>query len=200
MGHSFAQNFLCDLMQTQALNGERATVGAPVARVGVAAMFVALAAFFALIARSESPISLAGRVAQRVGGVACALGCVVPLAPSDRFRHAHVAVVLLAFAPALVATVAALVVCLRADVSRWVRAAAVVTLASGALDGVAYAIAYAKAYGYLGPVGGWASLNMALPALQRVATLGLIAWVAATCVQSVRRLGVATPHSSAGER
>jgi acyl CoA:acetate/3-ketoacid CoA transferase beta subunit len=58
------------------------------------AMLGALAAFFALVARLETPVSRAGRLARRAGAAAAVLGCAVPLAPSDRFRDAHVAAVM----------------------------------------------------------------------------------------------------------
>ena len=185
-GHSFALNYLCDLMQTRALNGQEATLGSKVARFGTVSMFAALAAFFALVARFESPITRAGRVAQRAGLIACLVGCTVPFAPSDRFREAHLATVLSAFVPALVATIAALIVCKRAPVSRWLRAMAAITVVAGATDGVAYAIAYAIAYGYLGVARTVPALNLALPVLQRAATVCLIAWVLAVCAQSWR--------------
>ncbi len=186
-GHSFAWNFLCDLMQTRALNGQDATIGSSVARFGTAAMFGALAAFFTLVARFESKASRAGWLTQRAGLVACTFGCLIPLAPSDRFRETHVATVLFAFAPALVATIAAFVVCLRAPVSRPLRGLAAFTLTAGGLDGIAYAIAYAIAYSYVGTPKALPLINLALPLLQRAATLGLVAWVLAACMATTQR-------------
>ncbi|MEI8256578.1 MAG: hypothetical protein WCJ30_12970 [Deltaproteobacteria bacterium] len=173
-GHSLAKNFLCDLLQTRALNGQDARVGAQLAGLGMFAMLVALAAFFALVAGLETPVSRAGRIARGAGLLACILGAAIPLTPSDRFRTAHLAAVLVGFVPALLATVAALVVCLRAPgVSRWTRALALLTVSSGALNGFAYAYA-AAARTHL--------VDHALPVLQRVSTFGVIGWVLAVCV------------------
>lgn len=183
-GHSFTKNFLCDLMQARALNGVEAPVGSLLARVGIVAMLVSLAAFYAQIARFESPVQKAGRLARRAGWIACGLGCAVPLATSDRVRELHLIAVVGAFVPGLVATIAALRVCLRAPkVSGWLRAAAILALSAGAVDGLLYAFVYAS------PVLGWVPesretrqvISAALPLFQRVATVGVLAWVAAVC-------------------
>ncbi len=188
-GHSFARNFLCDLMQPRALNGVEAPLGSLLARVGMFAMLVALVAFYAQVARLESPVSSAGRLAQRAGWLACAVGTTVPILTSDLWRLGHLISVVAAFVPSLVATVAALVVCLRAPrVSWWLRGAAVVTLGSGALDGFAYLFVYTA--GPLGIVPESATvrnlISDSLPLLQRVATVGLLVWVGATCVHTWR--------------
>ncbi len=177
-GHSFARNFLCDLLQTRALNGKDAHVGALIASVGMFAMLAALVAFFALIPALESPVSRTGRIARGAGFAACALGAAIPLTPSDRFRTVHLVAVLVAFVPALVATFAALLVCLRApSVSLWTRVAALVTVVTGGLNGLAYAYA-AAAQTHL--------VDRALPLLQRASTLGLIVWVLAVCASASR--------------
>jgi hypothetical protein len=180
-----AWNFLCDLMQTHALNGQAAPVGSLFARFGTLAMLVALAAFYAQIAKLESPISRAGRIARGAGLAACVLGCAVPLVPSDLFRDAHVIVVVCAFVPSLVATIAASIVCLRAPrVSLWLRALAVLTLGAGGLDGLLYGYAYAQAY-RLVPAAYRLEINLSLPLLQRAATIGLLAWVLAVCLHTI---------------
>jgi hypothetical protein len=183
VGHSFTHNFLCDLMQSQALNGEPAPVGSFLARIGMAVMLVGLVAFYAQIARLETPISRAGRVAERAGLVACGLGFAVPIITSDLSRSGHLVAVVSAFLPSFVATIAAAIVCLRApSVSLSMRAAAVVTLASGALDGFGYLFVYTSPALGLVPesVQTRIWIGEALPLLQRIATLGLIVWVAVT--------------------
>ena len=183
-GHSFWMNFLCDLMQTRALNGGDASVGSLLARMGTFAMLVALVSFYTQIARLESPVSLFGRIAHGAGWVACAFGCVVPLVPSNLFRNAHVISVICAFVPSLVATIAALIVCLRTPgISRWIRAMAILTLGAGGIDGLLYAYAYAQVYGFV-PFGRSPWINLSLPIFQRVATIGLLAWVIAVCVHT----------------
>jgi hypothetical protein len=114
------------------------------------------------------------------------LGCAVPLAPSDLVRDAHLIAVVCAFAPALLATLAAFSVCLRSPrVPRWLVALAAFTLATGALDGVGYVYAYGLYFANVSVARDhW--LNLALPALQRAATFGLLAWIAAVCVHAWR--------------
>lgn len=189
-GHSLTKNFLCDLMQERALNGHEAPVGSLLARVGMVAMLLSLAAFYEQIARFESPITGAGSLARRAGWIACVLGCAVPLATSDRVRVLHLVSVVGAFVPSLVATIAALLVCLRAPrVSRWLRGAAVLTLGAGAIDGLLYAFVYASPELGLVPESREVRqlISAALPLLQRVATVGVLVWVGAVCVHTTAR-------------
>lgn len=187
-GHSFTKNFLCDLMQTHALNGEAAPVGSLFARIGTLAILVAFAAFFTLIARFESPPSRAGRVARGAALVGCVLGCAIPLVPSNLFRDAHVIVVVVAFLPGLVATIAAAIVCLRAPgVSRWIRGLAFLTLGSGGVDGLLYGLAYAQVYGFV-PTFQRELISASLPLLQRVAMFALLAWIFAVCLRTIRQV------------
>ncbi len=178
-GHSLTRNFLCDLMQTEALNGVPAPVGSPLARFGMFAMLVGLVAFYVQVAKFESPVSRAGRIAQGAGLVACVLGLAVPIVTSGLWRLGHIIAVVAAFLPSLIATIAALVVCLRAPGVSWlIRAAGIVTLGAGAVDGFAYLFFYAS------PVLGLVPESMetrmmitaSLPLFQRVATAGIVAW------------------------
>ncbi len=169
-GHAFWKNFLCDLFQRRALNGEDNALSAALATAGTAAMFIALAAFFVLVSSLEPAPSLAGKVARRGGLLACVTGLAVPLTPSDEGRATHLTAVLIACAPALVAVVASARVCLRAEGSRAMAALSLSTLAFGAIDAVAYAVAFSL------PVGiPW--LNATLPVFQRLAALSLVGWM-----------------------
>ncbi len=185
-GHSFAKNFLCDLMQSRALDGEPATFGAPLARIGTVAMLVGIAAFFVLVSHFERPPSRAARITRGAGLAACTIGLAVPLAQSDVHHDLHMVVVLSAFAPALVAACAAAWVSFRARASsRWVRVFAAITLASGAFDGLAYAYAYACAFAHSVPVQREV-LYALLPGFQRIATMGTVGWIGAVCVRASR--------------
>jgi len=176
-GHSFWKNFLCDLMQSHALNGEEAALSSTFARVGVVALLIGLIAFYFQIAQLESPISRAGRLTRGAGLIACLLGCAVPFVPSDLFRDAHLVVVVSAFLPWVGATIAALIICLRAPgVSRWISSVAVFTLGTGGLDGLLYGLAAAQAYRLIPPVQR-DFVNSLLPIFQRLAMLGLITWM-----------------------
>jgi len=188
-GHSFFGNYLCDLMQTRALNGRAAGVGAWVARSGALAMFAAVASFFIQVARLEARPSLRSRLVLGAGLSSCALGAAVPMVTSDQLRAAHVALVVAAFVPALVATIAAAQICLRSPATgRWIKAAALLTLSAGAIDGILYAFAYG-AHGLEMPLprGLRRAINDLLPLLQRIATLGLLAWVIAVSWRTAAR-------------
>ncbi len=171
-GHSFWKNFLCDLFQRRALNGADNRASAAFATAGAVAMLLALAAFFALVARLEGDASRAGRVTRRAGLLASLAGLGVPLTPSDEGRALHLTAVLVACAPALAAVIAAARVCARVGGSRAARVFSRATLAFGATDLAAYATAYALPFRVR-----W--LNELLPVFQRLALLSLVGWMLA---------------------
>jgi len=178
-GHSLTRNFLCDLMQTEALNGMPAPIGSPLARFGMFAMLVALASFCAQVAKFESPVSRAGHIAERAGLTGCVLGLAVPIVTSGLWRLGHVVAVVAAFLPSLVAAIAALVVCLRAPGVSWlIRVAGIVTLGAGAVDGFAYLFFYTSPVLGLVPesVQARMMITASLPLFQRVATVSLVTW------------------------
>ncbi len=189
VGHSFFGNYLCDLMQHRALNGEPAELGSLLARIGSVAMFAALASFFLQVARLEETRSLRGRITVRAGLFAALVSCSVPLLTSDRFRTAHVIAVVASFLPAFVATVAGFGICLRSPRStRLIKGAALVAVIAGGIDGFLYAFAYGAFAIDLRPPGDVRRLiNDLLPLLQRIATLGLLAWVLAMTLRTARR-------------
>ncbi len=191
VGHSFSQNFLCDLMQTRALNGVEAPVGSLLARLGMVSILVALAAFYSQIARLETPRSRAGKVAQWAGLSAAVLGLAVPVATSDQHRDAHIISVVVAFVPSLVATIAALLVCLRvATVPRLIRIAAALTLIAGGIDGLLYAFVYASPLLGIVPASRDTRrlISLSLPFFQRIASIGVLAWLVAVCWHTRSRI------------
>ncbi len=194
-GHSLTKNFLCDLMQHRALNGQIAEIGPLFARAGTFAMLIALASFFIQVAKLDAT-SRAAKVA-RVGGLlACLLGCAVPLLPSDQFRTAHLIAVACAFLPSLVAVIAASAICLRTPrVNRWIKAAALVTLAAGAFDGLLYGFAYGTYALKIYPSRSvYLVINHLLPLLQRIATLGVLAWLVAVTLHTRATLAAESPR------
>ncbi len=172
-GHSFWGNFLCDLFHRRALNGQDNALGAALSTAGAIAMVPAMAAFFALIARLESPPSWAARLARGAGWVACACAVGVPLTPSDRWPAWHTAAVLVTSAPALTALCAAAWVSGRVARARgtWALSALGWTaLVTSALDAMAYAALHATGTRVFDPV---------MPGAQRIATVALLGWIAA---------------------
>lgn len=186
-GHSFAYNFLCDLMQVRALNGVENPIGSLVAQIGMVTMLAALAAFFVQIARYGSKEARAPKITRRAGVFACALGCTVPIVRADWFHEAHLVVVVGSFLPALVATIAGMSVCLRSPgVSFWVKSLAILTLGLGAIDFTLYILGYGMAWDIV-PSFQVRLLNYSLPVIQRAATLALLAWVLAVCFHTLSR-------------
>lgn len=181
IGHSLWGNYLCDLMQLRARNGAPTPVGSLVARVGTVLMFAAIASFYVQVARLERAASWLARVTVGFGLPGSAIGCVIPLTPSDQFPVAHAVVVVSAFLPSFVAVLGAAVICLRtATTTRAVKLMALVTLIFGGLDGLLYILAYVSFWlGYLPPRDVQLKINDLLPALQRVGTIGMVAWVLA---------------------
>jgi len=170
-GYDFWQNFLCDLFHHHALNGRVNTTGAQLATVGAAAMLLGMGGFFALIA-CLAPDDRAARLARRVGVPTCVAGLAMPLTPSDRYRVAHLAVMLVLSLPALVSLGAATVACVRVGLRerRWVLVAcAALTAVALGLDAVAYAVAIQTR-----------ALDLLLAPLQRLALLAMLCWIAAT--------------------
>jgi hypothetical protein len=190
-GHSFWRNFLCDLMQSEALNHEPAPVGSLLARLGMAAMLLGMAAFYGQVSRLESsPETRAGRVARAAGILASLLGLAIPIVTSNLWRLGHLIVVVAAFVPSFVATVAASVICMRARGVSWlVRAAALVTLVTGGLDGFLYLFVYTSPHLGLVPESEEVRMLIALslPALMRVATISLLIWVVAIARETLKR-------------
>jgi hypothetical protein len=181
-GHSFWKNFLCDLFQRRALNGQDNTASAALATAGTVAMFVALGAFFALVSTLETAPSVSGKVARRAGGLACVAGLAVPLTPSDEGRATHLIAVLIACVPALAAVLAAARVCVRSRVSRGAVVWSIATVAFGTIDAVAYGVAFSLPYGV-------AWLNAMLPVFQRLAALSLVGWMLAVLASVSGRSG-----------
>lgn len=184
-GHSFWANFLCDLMQTRALNKQPAPLSSTLARLGTYGMILGLAAFYTLLARLESSLTKAGRVSIGAGLSAVLIVCTVPFVPSNLARNAHVTAVIAAFFPGMIATMAGLIICMRvAGVSWLIRIAALTTLIAGACNGFFYIYVYAQHYGFV-PVVRSPWLRHSLPIFQRIATLALLVWIAAICLRTI---------------
>ncbi len=177
-------------MQSTSLNGEPAPIGSLLARVGITAMLLGLVPFYAEVASLEEPETRAGRVARRAGMLACLIGLAIPIVTSDLWRLGHLIVVVAAFLPSFVATVAASVISLRAPGVWWlVRAAALTTLVFGGLDGFLYLFVYISPALGLVPESEQTRtlIGLALPALMRIATISVLVWVVAMARQSYPR-------------
>jgi hypothetical protein len=181
--HSFWLNFLCDLTGAQSAGGA-SNPGSPSARAAIASLAIALGAFW-LILPSLLPASSRGaRAASAVIRVAGALSAVGLLAVPIADGAAHAVAVYAAAGPGLVASVTAFVALVRGsrDVALLLPASSAIV--AGAIDSVLYARRVLDHF---------VSCPPALPALQRVAGLLMLAWMAATAWRVLRR-----PRDEAG--
>jgi len=190
-GHSFWENYLCDLMQSVAHNGQPAPVSAALARIGMVAMMPALVSFAAQIARLEAPTTQAGRWGVRAAMLGAVLGCLVPLIPSDLWRLGHLIAVVSAFVPTVAAAGVAARISLRTPGGfSGVRAIALLTIAAGGMDAALYVFVYIAPHLDLVPQSKATRdlILAAIPVLQRLATVGVVLWVLSATAQTWARL------------
>jgi hypothetical protein len=171
-GHSFWLNYLCDLTPDVAVNGASTARGAALARAGMLVLTAALGLVWLLLPRVLGGGRWSAAVV-RVGGVLCALGMfAVPFVEGAL----HPPIILLTVVPGVAALATALVGLWRG------RRTALLTLAV-----VTLAFTVADALLYAARVGGWvAASSPAVPLLQRVAALLLLAWMAGVGVAVLR--------------
>jgi hypothetical protein len=168
-GHDFWRNFLCDLLHHEGLDG-RPNAGATLALIGMVCGISALGiALWLVPALSSRP---GARSARWLGTPAAVGMLLVPLLPSDRFPFLHGVAVVGTGVPAFAAAFVALVA-LRGQPRSFTIGAALVLLA-----GVDFGLYVWDQF--LGGV-----LLPATPALQRVATLLLVAFTTAIALSTL---------------
>lgn len=171
-GHDFWLNFFCDLLHDHALDGAPNTTGA---RLATAAMLALIAGMLPFWLSTASLVAARPALAWtvRVAGVTSVLGLVaVPLTPSDRFGALHGVAVLVAAVPGLIANACSTIGLLaNRDGARSTRVLGLIALATfvcAAIDAAFYAKHMAS---------GGAVTPPALPALQKLAAMLLVAWM-----------------------
>jgi hypothetical protein len=173
-GHDFWLNFLCDLTQPVALNGASNAAGAALAQAGMLAIVAGFVPFWLLLPGLFPDAPRLG-AAVRASGLVSVVGLLaVPLTPSLRLGSLHSAVVLTSSVPGLAAATLAVAGLRGSPALRGLGAA---TLLVAAVDAALYAHQVLRP----GPT------PAALPALQKAAALGLIAWMAGVGVTTLRR-------------
>jgi hypothetical protein len=168
VGHSLWSNFLCDLLHTHALNGQK-NPGAGLAQAAMFALVLALFAFWWCAPMLEFRRTWYGPTIRWLG-VLSVLGmiCVV-LTPSDEFGRLHGAAVLTAGGPGFLAFAFSVVGLLENPSRRPLAAVGGLALAVGSVDMALYAQDYFGSSGDCVPL---------LPLLQRVALLVLVGFLA----------------------
>jgi hypothetical protein len=174
VGHSFWGNFLCDLQQPIALNGSPNPIGSRLAQVGALALFASCAAMWPLTTVVIENPRLAG-TARLVGIGASVLAFLVPLLPSERWPALHSIAIAAAGAPGLAALGLATVGIGRSrHVSVGLRVLSLALVGVGVTTGALWSVVELETI----------AVPPALPAMQRVAGMLLVAWILAIAVRA----------------
>jgi hypothetical protein len=166
-GHRFWQNFLCDLSWRVALDGQDNRAGSLLSQAAMLVLVAGFVPFWTLVG-----LRVGGSAARgvRALGFASVLGMVaVTLMPSDRFGALHGVAVMVAATTGLSATVLAAIGWLGVSVLGFA--------------GVDFAL-YVRTFGSGGPG------PLALPAVQKVALLLLLAWMGVVATRERRGGGM----------
>ena len=168
IGHSFWQNFLCDLLHNPALNHSPNRFGSQMATLGMLVFVVGLCVFWSIAGRLFCCLPRLSKLITIIGAIGTPLVAAVPLQPSNRFPRLHTASVTLGGLPAILALVS---ICLgfyfEPHISRMVRAAT---------SGFAVLVLTCLGLYTREAVLGGASLRI-LPILERIASIATILWV-----------------------
>lgn len=170
MGHSFWQNFLCDLLHDPALNHRNNAVGATFTKIGMLLIVIGLSSFWWLVADRLCCHRKLRALVRRLGTFGSPLVATVPLFPSDHFPSLHTAAVTLGGLPAMI-TLLLFNVALFVEPHgpKWVR---ILTTALTVLSVVCMGLYVRESVLHR------ASL-IVLPVLERLATLTVVFWMLA---------------------
>lgn len=175
-GHDLWRNFLCDLIHPISISGEPSPVASTLAPLGMLALVAGLAATWAILPCAFPRERVLGRVV-RIAGALSTLGLVaVPLTPSSEHPVLHPIAVFLAGVPALVAGIAAALGLARGG-ARVLAGLGAALIATTAIDLAIFAV-----HGVLG-----GPVPLVLPALERVGTALLLAWMLGIARRLARR-------------
>lgn len=174
-GFSILENFWCDLLRQPAHNGAGNRRSAWLATLGFAALGAALAPFWLEVSRLlPEPRA---RLLRACGLVSAAATALVALVPSDRFPKVHAPAVLLAGGLGLWSGILLGQFALKARRSQpWLAVTSLFLLCAASTNMALYIwVAYLH-----GPE------TVVLPAVQKLATVGLLAWMLAALAASAR--------------
>lgn len=167
-GHSFWQNFLCDLIQSPALGGAANVLGAKLATVGMLVLVAGMVAFVGIVPALLSETQQLTRQVRTIVTGACVTIACVPLLPSDRFGALHAAAIFAAGIPVSIAlTVLVVALARQMGLSRWLR---VLSISLCVVVNVSLVLYAAEVFFDSAPL-------RIVPTLSRLANVGLIAWL-----------------------
>lgn len=171
--YRFWDNYFCDVTSEVTRRGEDNARGASFTHGAFASMAVALAPFWWLVGGMGSP--RLGRVVRVAGPPSACAVAVLAWLPSTWSPRLHTTTVLVAAIPGLVAATvgAAALLAGRRRALGWL---GVATLVAGAVNTVGYVWAVSHSIACLP----W------LPVVQKLAALGLVAWMAGVALTSFR--------------
>jgi hypothetical protein len=173
-GHSFWLNFLCDLTEPLARNGDANPVGSAIARTAMLDLSLALGAFWLVLPVLFPAQPRTGRAIRLTGTFAVAALVAVPFTSG----RAHAVVIFSSALAALAAGALTLVAQVR-GAGPWYRGGALmVLLALTTLDSVFYARSVATSPRVVGPE---------LPIFQRLSCLLALLWMSAGAVRILKR-------------
>ena len=180
VGHDFWRNSLCDVARGVALGGAPNDVGAGFARAAMTAMSLALGAFFWIVPEWFRQSPRLGGLVRLLGPIAAIGAIAVTFLPTDRFSHLHGLAIVAAGIPGLVATGAVLAGLVREPRPAWGLTAL----------GFATAIVAAGDFAfYVDELARGGPSRLVVPVCERLASLGLLAWMVAATRRLPRSFG-----------
>lgn len=172
-GHDIFRNFLCDLTQPIALNGQR-NPGFGLAKAAMIVLDVGLLCLFWVVTLIAAPSRLT-RPLRVLAAISFAGIIAVPLTPSLELGAIHTVAVLAGAIPGVLAGVVAMVL-LRRTPHRWLFLLGAAAIAVAAVDVAIYAV---NAASHAPPA-------LMVPVLQRLSLVLLLAWMTTTALTLLR--------------
>ncbi|MEO5768741.1 MAG: hypothetical protein ABIS92_10355 [Polyangia bacterium] len=175
-GHSFWFNFMCDLTNRTAVNGQPNHPGASLARAGLMCLCLALGVFWVIL-----PLSFGPRCSRRMAraittpGLVSVVGLLLVPVAQGWF---HVTAVFASSVPALAAGMLALVGTVRYARRPLLVVIASATVATAAIDSVLYGLSYQVQPRVVIP---------ALPLFQRLALVLMLTWMSLVAARTWRQ-------------
>lgn len=181
VGHDFWRNTLCDVARTVALDGAPNTLGCALARAAMTTLALGLGLLFMALPRLFSANERLGARVRVLGAATVPFAIAVVLLPTDHFPRLHSVAIVFAGTLGLSATLLAM-----KGLFSDARAPRVVV----AIGTVAMLVAAADFTLYLREVLSGGPAQVAVAVLERLATVLVLAWMAAVAHAVTSRAGI----------